>query len=339
MNGSMNATANADMRAPAPMRATVTATDALIEPTDRQAFTASFPLQPFAIRHRLAGDPLFSLAHVVDLVRQLPRDQIEYNSGKVAIGQDPDSTPVVDLEPEEVVRRIETAGAWMVCKRIEMLPAYRAMLEETLLSVARANGHASLEEAGFEDIRGFLFVSSPNSTTPFHVDGEDNFFVHMHGEKYFTVCDNRDGAVVADDAIEQAISKHRNVIYTPEFEARSKCYSLQPGEGLFVPYLWPHWVRTGSQYSISMAITWKTKAVMRKNDIFVVNGLLRRMGLPQAAPGRNPAADAVKLALFRVVKAVLDPLRRSESMRAMLRKLVLGRNANYFIRTGAKTAG
>jgi len=311
---------------------------AVIEPTDRSSFTSAFPLRPFSIRHRLAGDPQFSLARIVDMVRELPRDHIEYNSGQVAIGQDPDSTPLVELNPEDVVRRIETAGAWMVLKRIEVLPAYRAVLEETLLSVARAQGHASLDAAGFEDIRGFLFVSSPNSTTPFHVDAEDNFFVHMHGEKYFTVCDNRDGAVVPDEAIEHAISKHRNVTYSEAFEARSTCYSLQPGEGLFVPYLWPHWVRTGSQYSISMAVTWKTRAVMRKNDIFVVNSLLRRMGFPQQPPGRNALADNVKLAAFRSMKTLVDPLRKSEAVRALVRKMVLGRDANYFVKTGAKPA-
>jgi len=310
----------------------------VIEPTDRASFTSAFPLRPFGIRHRLAGDPRFSLSRIVDMVRELPRDHIEYNSGQVAIGQDPDTTPLIDLDPEDVVRRIETAGAWMVLKRIEVLPAYRAVLEETLLSVARAQGHASLEAAGFEDIRGFVFVSSPNSTTPFHVDAEDNFFVHMHGEKYFTVCDNRDGTVVSDETIEHAISKHRNVTYNEAFEARSTCYSLQPGEGLFVPYLWPHWVRTGSQYSISMAVTWKTRAVMRKNDVFVVNALLRRLGFPQQPPGRNPATDGIKLAVYRSMKALVDPLRKSEAVRALVRKAVLGRNANYFVKPGAKTA-
>ncbi|MGE0062298.1 MAG: cupin-like domain-containing protein [Xanthobacteraceae bacterium] len=317
------------------MTATATAAT-LFEPADRVAFAKSFPLQPLAIRHRLADNPLFTLPKIIDLVRELPADSIEYNSGKAAIGQDPGATQLIDLDPAEVVRRIETCGAWMVLKRVEAHPAYRAVIEDVLLSVARENGHASLEDAGFEDLRGFLFVSSPESTTPFHVDPEDNIFVHIHGDKFFTVCDNRDGSVVPDDVIEQALTKHRNVGYSDAFEKKSTCYSLKPGDGLFVPYLWPHWVRTGSQFSISMAVTWKTKAVMRKNDVFVVNSLLRRAGLPQRAPGRNPALDAVKLVLFRSVKAVVNPLRKSLAMRALIRKLVLGKDANYYMKT--KTA-
>ncbi|MFA6267063.1 MAG: cupin-like domain-containing protein [Pseudolabrys sp.] len=306
---------------------------ATIEPVDQSAFAASFPMQPFALRHQLAGNALFTLPRIVELVRELPPDSIEYSSGDAAIGQDASKTKFIDLDPEDVVRSIETAGAWMVLKRVEQHAAYRAVIEKCLDALARANGFANLKDAGFKDIRGFMFVSSPNATTPFHVDAEDNIFVHIHGEKFFTICDNRDGSVVTDDAIEHSLTKHRNVSYSDDFEKKSTCHSLLPGDGVFVPYLWPHWVRTGSQYSISMAVTWKTDAVMRKNDVFVVNSLLRRFGLPQAAPGRNPALDAVKLAVFRSAKAVVDPLRKSLAMRALIRKLVLGRNANYYMKT------
>jgi Cupin-like domain len=314
------------------------AVDAMIEATESSSFTAAFPSRPFAIRHQLNGNPLFSLPSIVDLVQKLPADSIEYNSGKVSIAQDANSVPVIDLDPAEVVRRIETCGAWMVLKSVEADPAYRAVIEQTLLSVARANGHASLKDAGFEDIRGFMFVSSPNATTPFHVDPEDNFFVHIHGDKYFTIGDNRDGSLVSEDEIEHSLTRHRNVTYSPDYESKSTCYSLQRGEGVFVPHLWPHWVRTGSQYSISLAITWKTKEAMRKYGIFVVNSMLRRIGLPQRAPGHNPPLDAVKLALFRLAKAVADPLRKSAAIRAVVRRLVLGRGASYFLRTAKPAA-
>ncbi|MCF8477183.1 MAG: cupin-like domain-containing protein [Pseudolabrys sp.] len=314
----------------------MTTTDALVQPVDTAAFTSAFPMRPFAIKHRLAGDPLFTLPRIVDLIRELPADQIEYSSGKAEIGQDPDATEFIDLDPAEVVRRIETCGAWMVLKRVETHPAYRAVIEQALLAMARANGHNSLKEAGFQDIRGFMFVSSPDSTTPFHVDAEDNIFVHIHGDKFFTIYDNRDGSVVSDDAIEHSLTKHRNVAYSADYESKSTCYSLKAGDGVFVPYLAPHWVRTGSQYSISLAVTWKTKAVMAKNDVVVVNSLLRRIGFPQRAPGHNPAFDAIKLALFRSAKAVADPLRKSLAVRALIRKLVLGKNANYYMKT--KTA-
>ena len=134
-----------------------------------QALRRDFPRKPFAIRHKLAGHPLLTLTRIAQLAFELPRDRIEYHSGRAAISRDPDAPACVDLDPVEVVKRIETAGAWMALKRIEHSPDYRDLLEDALLSVARARGFNSLLDAGFEQLEGFLLVSSPNATTPFHL--------------------------------------------------------------------------------------------------------------------------------------------------------------------------
>ncbi len=297
---------------------------------DEAAFENLFPNKPFRIQHKLVGDPRLTLPAILDLVKQMPRDRIEYNSGKAAVSQDPDTTPLVDLDPEEVVRQIETAGAWMVLKRIDIVPAYRDLLETALLSVATAQGHRSLEEAGFTDVQGFLFVSSPGSTTPFHLDSEDNFFVQIHGDKQFAVFDNTDHAIAGEDQIEHALTKHRNLKYQESFLAKGVVNELKPGEGVFVPYIWPHWVKTKDTYSISVAITWKTAEVKRRNDLYIVNSMLRDRGFPQRAPGANPALDAVKLGAFRLAAGIAAPLRRSEGLRRVIRQMVLGKNANYY---------
>ena len=308
----------------------------IIAPKQEASFTKQFPLETFGIRHGYAEHPLFKLPAILELVKKLPRDRIEYNSGKAAVSQNPDATPLVELSPEEIVRKIETAGAWMVLKGIEAAPEYKNLLDEALLSVAKARGHKSLDEAGFESIQGFLFVSSPNSTTPFHADSEDNFFVQIHGEKFFHVYDNRDYSIASDEALEGTIAKHRNLAYDPKFDAKAISYHLFPGDGLFLPYQWPHWVKTAGSYSISMAITWKTAEVRRRNDLVVTNSMLRSFGLPQPAPGQLPAFDTLKVAAFRTASAAVAPLRRSEGVRRALRRIVLGKNANYYYRDDPK---
>lgn len=301
---------------------------------DPQAFESQFPLKPFRINHALAGDPRLELPAILELVKALPRDRIEYNSGKVAVSQDAASTPLVELDPEEVVAQIQTAGAWMVLKRIEHHPAYKALLEDALQSVATAQGFSSLAEAGFTDVQGFLFVSSPGSTTPFHIDSEDNFFVQVHGDKQFSIYDNDDRGIADEDMIEHAITKHRNIKYAESFEPRAMHNKLKPGEGVFVPYLWPHWVKTFDSYSISVAITWKTRDVNRRNDLYQINSMLRDRGLRQAAPGVRPLADAAKLAVFRSIKFFVEPLRRSEGFRRWIRGLARGKDANYYYKSG-----
>ncbi|CAO4155875.1 JmjC domain-containing protein [Methylorubrum thiocyanatum] len=273
----------------------------------------TFPSVPFGIKHALADDPLLSLDRLIDLAARLPRHSIEFNGGNVAIDQNPDTVPLVEMEPTEIVRRIREANAWMVLKRVEQVPAYADLLKGILDGVARDIGHADAADAGFTNIEGFIFVSSPNATTPFHVDPEDNFFVQIHGEKYFHIIDNRDGSIVPDAVMEFRPGAHRNLTYKPEFEDRARVFTMNAGDGCFVPYHWPHWVRTGSSYSISMAVTWKSTAVKRSNRLLAVNAMLRRYGLPQPAPGRRPTFDAVKIAAITALRAPLEELRRLRS--------------------------
>ncbi len=298
-----------------------------IRPKD---LAGKFPNQPFATRHALSGHALMTLPALADLARGLPRDQVEYSAGDLAPNQRPEDVRMIDLSPDEVVRRIETANAWMVLKRVETDPAYGALVRDALLSVARQRGFASLEEAGFHDIQGFIFVSSANAVTPFHFDAEENFFVQIHGDKFFHIFDNADRALVSEEELEISPAKHRNLAYRDEFEARGEVFAMKEGDGMFVPYLWPHWVRTGSSWSISMAITWKSPQVSRNNTLLTANAMLRSMGYPQPAPGARPVLDAVKVAGLRTARAVVQPLRRSERMRRAIRGLVFGRKANYY---------
>lgn len=306
------------------------------EPTDAAALTQAFPNLPFGLKHHFVGNPLLTLPTLAELVGKLPRDRLEYNAGSAAISQRPETTPTVDLEPEQIVRNIETAGAWMVLKSVEQEPAYRKLIEAALMEVARTRGFDSLKAAGFEDIRGFIFVSSANSTTPFHADADENFFFQIHGDKFFHVYDNRDRSIASEEALETSAIKHRNLPYKAEFDAKCTTYKLKPGDGVFVPYQWPHWVRTADSYSISLSLTWKSDEVRRRNDIFAVNAMLRGVGMPQNPPGMNPVLDSAKVAAFRAASAAVEPLRRSEGMRRAIRRIVKGRDANYYYRESGK---
>jgi hypothetical protein len=91
-------------------------------------------------------------------------------------------------------------------------------------------------------------------------------------------------------------------------------------------------VRTADSYSISMAITWKTREVRRLNDLHFFNSMLRSIGLPQKPPGTQPVRDALKLAFYRTVVTAIKPLRTSMTMRRILRRIALGKRANYYLK-------
>jgi hypothetical protein len=295
-----------------------------------------FLRKPFMLHHTLAGHPLFTLQRLVELAKAMPRDAIEYNSGKVAVGVKPEDVPKIDMPAEQVIRSIETANAWMVIKSVERDPAYRALLEKF---VEEANAAAGKRRGDYSDLQGFIFVSSARSTTPFHFDNEENILIQIKGDKFVRTFDNDDRKLISDEALEISPDKHRNQPYEEWFDSRATLHALKPGDAVHMPYIIPHWVSTGDSYSISMAMTWKTPEVIRANKIRWMNGALRKMGLPQQPPGQRPALDAAKVAMHDVIRAILDPLRRSASARIFIRGLIYGKKANYYLETGAKKAG
>jgi hypothetical protein len=64
--------------------------------------------------------------------------------------------------------------------------------------------------------------------------------------------------------------------------------------------------------------------------------MLRGIGMAQSAPGASPALDAAKVALYRTAAGAIAPLRKSEGMRRVIRRLALGRDANYYYRAPKK---
>ncbi|MGF7161917.1 hypothetical protein FHS85_003560 [Rhodoligotrophos appendicifer] len=283
--------------------------------------------EPFKIRHSMARHPLFRLERLVRLAQSMDRDRIEYNAGSVGIDQRPEDTPSIDLPAAEVIASIESANAWLVIKNVETDPDYRRLLQGSIEDIRRSTGAAAEE---MSDVRGFIFIASAHSTTPFHIDGEDNILVHIRGQKRVHVFDNEDRSLVGEAAMEMSPDKHRNQSYRPEFEARAREFELEPGDGVHIPYLWPHWVATGPSHAVSMAITWKSPRVIRLNKIRTVNGLLRRVGLAQQPPGQKPALDAIKVGAFTCGRMALQPLRRFEIARRMIRQVLAGSQANYF---------
>ena len=297
--------------------------------TDPKVIAENFLKKPFILQHSLVGNPLFELSRLVELAKSMPSDGIEYNSGKVAVSVKGEDVPKIDMSAEAVIKSIETANAWMVIKRVEKDPAYKAVLEQF---VREANEAAGRKPSDYSDLEGYIFVSSAKATTPFHIDMEENILIQLKGDKFLRTFDNADCALVNEADIEFSPAVHRNRHYEPWFETRATLHTLKPGDAVHIPYNHPHWVSTGETYSISMAMTWKTPEVRRLNKIRLMNGTLRTYGLPQAAPGVSPMRDAAKVVAHDVMQALLAPLRKSERLRVFLRGMIYGKDANYYLK-------
>ena len=79
--------------------------------TDQKQIAENFLKKPFILQHELVGNPLFELTALVELAKSMPRDGIEYNSGKVAVSAKQEDVPKIDMPAEAVIKSIETANA------------------------------------------------------------------------------------------------------------------------------------------------------------------------------------------------------------------------------------
>lgn len=261
----------------------------------KKNFSYAYPERPVTLTHRLAQDDFFTLERLADIAAQLPAELVEYNRGDLPVGQRPDQTPGNGLGIAETIRSIEENGSWMVLKNVERNAACAAKMEECLSDlvglIAPMSGEMFRKEA-------FIFISSPNSVTPFHMDPEHNILMQIRGIKQMRIYP-RDGILTAN--IHEAYHSkegHRNLPYDPAYDRQSELFELAPGDAVHVPIKAPHWVKNGPLVSISFSITWRSRLSVAEADLHRMNAWLRQHGLGQVA-GTN--ARALRVSAFRAL--------------------------------------
>ncbi len=248
-------------------------------------FKSDFNRRPFQIAHDLVGHPAFTLERLVELARKHPTDLVEYNAGDLPITQDPTTTPQTGLSIEETIRRITDCKSWMVLKRVELDPTYNQSLDACLDQIAPL-------APGMRTRRAFVFISSPGSVTPYHIDHEYNFLLQIRGTKNMTIFDP---SVLSEEAIERFYrGEHRNLVFDQSHAEKSKTFVLQPGDGVHVPVNAPHYVLNGPEASVSFSITFRTPEGDRRSAVYQVNDRLRRFGLSPRPVGKRPLLDRAK---------------------------------------------
>jgi hypothetical protein len=264
---------------------------------DPDELAAQFNRRPFYVEHTLGAHPLFQLPRLVALARALPADEVEYNAGDLPVNADPQATPRTGLSVEETIRRIEHAGSWMVLKRVERDPAYKALLDRLL---DQLQPHTDRLTPGMRDRQGFIFISSPGSVTPFHMDNEYNFLLQVRGEKTVHMWDPNDRRVLPEETIEDFHGNfvHRNLPFRDEFMTTAWVLPLPAGRGVHFPVNAPHWIKNGPAVSISFSITFDAPDAQLRKLVYVLNNRLRKLGLHPTPYGASRPRDRLKALTF-----------------------------------------
>lgn len=268
----------------------------------RMTFATAYPDAPVKLTHELAGHPLFSREALAVLAERMDPASVEYNLAKLPLGVRPQDIPGNGLTLGETIRTIDSNGSWAVLKNVEADPEYAALLDGALAElapiVARKTGPMLHREA-------FIFLSSPNAVTPFHMDPEHNILLQIDGEKVMTVFPAGDADLVPPRQSEGFhAGAHRNLVWDDGFRVKGLSVRLAPGEAIHVPVKAPHFVTNGPAVSVSFSITWRSARSIAEGELHSLNAALRRRGLPIGTVGAKPEAQGIRRLLYRVMRTL-----------------------------------
>ena len=273
---------------------------AIFPPAARSLFAQAYPDEAVKLTHEMAGHPLLTLDALAALAERMPPRSVEYNLGKLPLGVRAEDTPSNGLTLGETIRTIDSNGSWAVLKYVERDPAYGALLDDSLKEleplVAERTGPMLHREA-------FIFLSSPSSVTPFHMDPEHNILLQIMGTKTMTVFPPRDEELVPAQKSEDFHGGgHRNLAWQDGFKARGTAVTLVPGEAIHVPVKAPHFVENGPTVSVSLSVTWRSDRSVAEGELHGLNALLRRRGLPVGAVTATPERQGLRRLAYRIMR-------------------------------------
>jgi Cupin superfamily protein len=260
-------------------------------------FERCFSERGFAVRHGLAEHPLLTLDAMAELADRLPLKSIERHRADLPL-LSPGQPPELEGAPSETVRELESGNAWMVMWYIEQVPEYRALLDDCLDQV---EGYVGQRHGGMRYRKAYLFLSAPGATTPAHFDPEQNLLLQIRGTKDFSIGrfdDHKEQQAELDRYFDGG---HRNLDRMPQLQ---ETFRMEPGDGVYVPPFAPHWVRVGEHASISLSITFRTRASLEMERVSHFNARMRRMHLSPHPPGLSPSRDRLKASVIETVSAL-----------------------------------
>ena len=280
-----------------------------IAPHGLNDFAVAYPGASAKVEHQLQDHPLFAIDALADLAGRLPASHVEHSRGDLKVNQDSDAIGQVTLDAPEIVRSIADNGCWMVLKKVDADPAYAALIDQCLAEIADVTQPAT---GPYRRREAFIFLSSPNSVTPFHMDPEHNILLQIAGQKTMRIYPaGRDDIVpqTTHEAFHQG-GRHRNMPHRDAFDAAATDYVMRAGDGVYVPVKAPHWVQNGAVPSVSFSITWRSDMSDGEARLHRFNAGLRRLGITPGVAGAHPARDAAKIAAHRAAKRLTLTARR-----------------------------
>lgn len=261
----------------------------------------------FVCGHKLMGHPALSLESLCRVLPRLPPGQVMYATRRLATEDNFEKTfkqRPLDRSVAETIETIRESDSYIMVNSPQVDESFAELYQDLIHDV-----QALMWERGVGDKaispKLYLFIASPNSVTPFHIDRYSTFLMQFRGSKWVTVSDPWDERVVTSPDRENYVSYVSTQLpWTPEKDGVSTRYWFEPGQALHIPFVAGHHVHNGpDDVSISMSIIFNTPQTVDWRDALNFNQrarkVLRRVGLGPGPVGVNPDRDALKAKAWR----------------------------------------
>jgi hypothetical protein len=271
---------------------------------DPAAFAADFDQRPFYLEHDLLAHPLLELPAMAALSGRLYPSHVEWTSGDTGAYGKLDQSKPPTLPCKETILAVGERPTWVLLRHIEDDPPYKALLDE-LLDEIRPFSEQS--RPGMCRRQAFLFISSCEAVTPYHFDPEHNFLLQVRGRKTVHMWDAGNRVVLPEAALDYYyanVRSNRDQPYHDDFLASARVLPLNAGQGVHFPLHAPHWVRTESDVSVSLSITFRSRQSRFHEAVHTSNGHVRRLGVKPPAPGASRLWDIAAHVGFFVDRGV-----------------------------------
>ncbi|PXV61429.1 Cupin-like domain-containing protein [Dyella jiangningensis] len=282
----------------------------LIE-VDRETFDP-WRIQP--VRHRLADHPLLQLSSLVELGKRLEsRGRVRTHTSDVTPGTPFNNAPKLHphrMSAANTLQQIEQARCWMSLLNVQTDDTYRTLVDHVLDDVKPV---VDPVDPGMCYRGGWIFITSPNTVTPFHFDKEHNFILQVSGRKTLYVWDHRDTVAASEESRDRFHACHERdrLKWDESLRERATVFHLEPGQGAYMPSTSPHMVENGDNASITVSFTYYTRATRHDSLLHAAHERLRHWGMAPPAVGQNTLLDFLLHSGFRSAIHARELLRRS----------------------------
>jgi hypothetical protein len=272
------------------------------------------------VKHRLCDHRLLKISSLIELGRRLEAlGRIRTHSSEAYAGTAFNHAPMLypnGRSATDTLADVANAKAWTSLLNVQTDEVYRGLVDEVLDDV---KPQIDQVDAGMLYRAGWIFVTSPNTITPFHMDKEHNFILQIQGKKRLYVWEPDDLHTLSEAARDLFHTNHSRdlVVWREELRERAHVFDLEPGMGAYMPSTSPHLVENGDGPSITASFTYYTDETRRRARLHTFHQRLRGWGMSPPRVGTRPVRDAIAHAgcvCVAGVKRAIDRVRGRQTL-------------------------